>query len=271
MATATASLSSADVAAIRADFPILAGRVNGQPIVYLDSGATAQKPLAVLDVERDILLHRNAAVHRGAHTLAAEATEEFEDARATVAAFIGANPDEIVWTPNATEAINLVAYALSNAATSARYDRLAIRPGDGIVVTERERHANLIPWQQLAQRTGGTLRYLPVDDDGTVRVDLLDQIVTDRTRVLAFAHVSNVTGTIAPVAELIARARQVGALVVLDACQAVPHLPFDVRALDVDFAAFSGHKLYGRLPVSGCCMAATSCLRRCPRSSLADQ
>lgn len=245
MVTATASLSDADVAAIRADFAILADRVNGQPLVYLDSAATAQKPFQVLDAERDFLIHRNAAVHRGAHTLAAEATEEFEDARAVVSAFIGADPEETVWTSNATEAINLVAYALSNAATSPRYGRLAILPDDEIVITEREHHANIIPWQQLAQRTGATLRYLPVDDDGTLRMELLGQVVTDRTRVLAFAHVSNVTGTVAPVAELVARARQVGALVVLDACQAVPHLPFNVRDLDVDFAVFSGHKLYG--------------------------
>jgi cysteine desulfurase/selenocysteine lyase len=243
--TATASLSSAELAGIRADFPILAVRVNGRPLVYLDSAATAQKPLRVLDAEREFLEHRNAAVHRGAHSLAAEATEEFEEARGVVAAFIGATSDELVWTSNATEAINLVAYALSNAAFSARYGRLALHPGDDIVVTEREHHANLIPWQQLAQRTGATLRYLPVDDDGTLRLDLLDEVVTERTRILAFAHVSNVTGTLAPVAQLVARARKVGALVVLDACQAVPQLPFDVQALDVDFAVFSGHKLYG--------------------------
>lgn len=245
MPTATASLSEAEVAAIRADFPILGEHVNGHPLVYLDSAATAQKPLAVLDAEREFLLHRNAAVHRGAHTLAAEATEEFEDARATVSAFIGADADEVVWTSNATEALNLVAYALSNAATSPRYGTLAIRPGDELVTTEREHHANLIPWQQLAQRTGATLRYLPVDDNGSLRMDALDSVITDRTRILAFAHVSNVTGTVAPVAQLVARAHAVGALVVLDACQAVPHLPFDVRALGVDFAAFSGHKLYG--------------------------
>ena len=245
MVTATTSLSIADVAAIRADFPVLAERVNGQPLVYLDSAATAQKPLQVLDAERDFLLHRNAAVHRGAHTLAAEATEEFEDARSVVSSFIGADADEIVWTSNATEAINLVAYAISNALTSPRYGRLAVRPGDEIVITERDHHANIIPWQQLAQRTGATLRYLPVDDDGALRMELLGQLVTERTRVLAFSQVSNVTGTVAPVAALVARARQVGALVVLDACQAVPQLPFNVRDLDVDFAAFSGHKLYG--------------------------
>ncbi len=238
MATATpsqtsGSLAAEEIASIRADFPILSERLNGSPLIYLDSAATAQKPLAVLDAERDFLLHRNAAVHRGAHTLAAEATEEVEEARASIAAFIGADADEIVWTSNATEGINLVAYALD------------VQPGDEIVVTEREHHANLIPWQQLALRTGATLRYLPVDDDGTLMLDELDQLVTDRTRILAFAHVSNVTGTIAPVAELVARARQVGALVLLDACQSVTQLPLDVRALDVDFAVFSGHKLYG--------------------------
>jgi cysteine desulfurase / selenocysteine lyase len=245
MVAGTASLSPADIAAIRADFPVLADRVNGEPLTYLDSAATAQKPLQVIDAERDFLLHRNAAVHRGAHALAVEATEEFEDARATVAAFIGANEHEVVWTSNATQAINLLAYALSNAMTSPQYGSLAIHPADEIVVTEREHHANIIPWQQLAQRTGATLRYIPVDDDGMLRMDLLDQIVTDRTRVLAFSHVSNVTGTVAPVSELVARAREVGALVVLDACQSVPHLPFNVTDLDVDFAVFSGHKLYG--------------------------
>jgi cysteine desulfurase/selenocysteine lyase len=237
MARATALLSEPlradEIATIRSDFPILGERVNGSTLVYLDSAATAQKPLAVLDAEREFLLHRNAAVHRGAHTLAAEATEEVEDARASVAAFIGADADEIVWTSNATEGINLVAATLP------------LEPGDEIVVTEREHHANLIPWQQLAKRTGATLRYLPVDDDGTLVLDRLDHVVNESTRILAFAHVSNVTGTLAPVAELVARARQVGALVLLDACQSVTQLPLDVRALDVDFAVFSGHKLYG--------------------------
>ena len=243
------TLGEAEVAAIRDDFPILRETVNGRPLVYLDSAATAQKPLAVLDAERDYLVRRNAAVHRGAHTLAAEATEEFELARATVAAFVGADADELVWTSNATEGINLVAYALSNAATTPGYDRLRIGPGDEIVVTEAEHHANLIPWQQLAQCTGATLRFIPVDDEGRLRMDLLEERVTERTRVLAFAHVSNVLGTVAPVAELVARARQVGALVVLDACQSVPHLPVDLHALDVDFAVFSGHKLLGPLGI----------------------
>ena len=224
-------LTESEILDIRQDFPLLATTVNGSPLVYLDSAATSQKPLAVLDVERDFYLQRNSAVHRGAHTLAALATEEFEEARATVARFVGVDADEIVWTSNATEGINLVAYGQR------------LQPGDEIVVTESEHHANLIPWQQLAQRTGATLRFIPVDDEGGLRVDLLADIVTERTRVLAFAHVSNVLGTIAPVAELVAAAHDVGAIVILDACQSVPHLPVDLRALDVDFAVFSGHKM----------------------------
>ena len=224
-------LSESEILTIREDFPLLTTTVNGSPLVYLDSAATSQKPLAVLDAERDFYLQRNSAVHRGAHTLAALATEEFEEARATVARFVGVDADEIVWTSNATEGINLVAYGQR------------LQPGDEIVVTESEHHANLIPWQQLAQRTGATLRFIPVDDEGGLRVDLLADIVTERTRVLAFAHVSNVLGTIAPVAELVAAAHDVGAIVVLDACQSVPHLPVDLRALDVDFAVFSGHKM----------------------------
>jgi len=224
-------LTESEILDIRQDFPLLATTVNGSPLVYLDSAATSQKPLAVLDAERDFCLQRNSAVHRGAHTLAALATEEFEEARATVARFVGVDADEIVWTSNATEGINLVAYGQR------------LQPGDEIVVTESEHHANLIPWQQLAQRTGATLRFIPVDDEGGLRVDLLADIVTERTRVLAFAHVSNVLGTIAPVAELVAAAHDVGAIVVLDACQSVPHLPVDLRALDVDFAVFSGHKM----------------------------
>jgi len=240
-----APLPAAELAAIRADFPLLGETVNGHPLVYLDSAATAQKPRQALDAERDYLLHRNAAVHRGAHTLAAEATEEFEQARADVARFVGADPGEIVWTSNATEGINLIAYGLSNASFAVGGERLRLGPGDEIVTTESEHHANLIPWQQLARRTGAALRVIPVDDRGALRLELLDSIVTERTRLLAFAHVSNVLGTIAPVEALVARARQVGALVVLDACQSVPQLPVDLHALGVDAAVFSGHKLYG--------------------------
>lgn len=242
----TAALRPLDVDAIRQDFPLLTTRVNGRALVYLDSGATSQKPLAVLDAEREFSTHRNSAVHRGAHTLAALATEEFEQARETIARFVGASADEIVWTSNATEGINLVAYALSNAATAgADYARLALSPGDEIVVTELEHHANLIPWQQLAKRTGATLRFIPVDDDGALELGGLEQLITDRARVVAISHVSNVLGVVSPVAAIVARAHAVGALVVLDACQSVPHLPVDLHELDVDFAVFSGHKMLG--------------------------
>jgi cysteine desulfurase/selenocysteine lyase len=238
-------LTDAEVLAFRADFPILGETVGGHPLAYLDSAATSQKPRAVLDAERDFLERRNSAVHRGAHTLAAEATEEFEAARATVAAFVGADAGEIVWTSNATEGINLVAYGLSNAAFGDGDPALAVGPGDEIVVTELEHHANLIPWQQLARRTGATLRHLPVDDDGALRLDLVGDLITDRTRVVAVSHVSNVIGIVNPIAELVAAAHAVGAIVVLDACQSAPHIPLDVRALDVDVAVFSGHKMLG--------------------------
>lgn len=246
--SSTLELSADELARLRADFPILQERVGDAPLVYLDWGATGQRPLAVLDAERDFSLHRNAAVHRGAHTLAAEATEEFEDARATVAAFLGADADELVWTSNATEAINLVAYAIGNASAGrggAAAERFRIGPGDELLVTELEHHANLLPWQELAARTGASLRYIPVDDDGALILDDLDALLTERTRLVAFAHVSNVLGTVQPVARIVARAREVGALTFLDACQSAPHLPFDVRAIGVDFAAVSAHKLLG--------------------------
>lgn len=243
------TLGAAELAAVRADFPLLARTVrDGRPLVYLDSGATSQKPEVVLDAEQDFYTQRNAAVHRGAHQLAEEATEAFETARAQVASFVGVAEDELVWTSNATAGLNLVAYAISNATAgrggqAAR--RFALAPGDEIVVTEAEHHANLVPWQELAARTGATLRWLGVADDGRIRVEDLATVVTDRTRVLAFTHASNVTGAVTPVEPFVARARQVGALTVLDACQSVPHLPVDLAALGVDFAAFSGHKMLG--------------------------
>ncbi|TIH39048.1 aminotransferase class V-fold PLP-dependent enzyme [Subtercola vilae] len=240
------SLSPAEVDRLRLDFPVLGERVNGHPLVYLDSGATSQKPLSVLDAEREYYLHENAAVHRGAHTLAALATERFEDARTTVARFVGARDDEIVWTSNATEGINLVAYAMGNASLGrggAAAARFALGEGDEIVVTEMEHHANLLPWQELAARTGATLRYIPLADDGTLRLDEAAAIIGSRTKVLAFTHVSNVLGTINPVAELVGLAHAVGALVLLDACQSAPHLSLDVVSLGVDFAVFSGHKM----------------------------
>lgn len=231
---------------IRNDFRILGRQVNGRPLIYLDSGATSHKPISVIEAEQEFYEQRNAAVHRGAHSLAVEASEAFEDARQTVADFVGASPEEIVWTSNATEGLNLLAYSFSNASLGRGGEaakRFALTTGDEIVVTEMEHHANLIPWQELAFRTGATLRYIPVDDDGILRLDEAAKIVGNRTRILTFAHASNVLGTINPVADLVAMARRSGALVVLDACQSAPHLPLDLRALDVDFAVFSGHKM----------------------------
>ncbi|WP_456786890.1 cysteine desulfurase [Cellulomonas sp. P5_C5] len=246
---AARTLDATELAAVRADFPLLSRTLRGgRPLVYLDSGATSQKPEVVLDAEQDFYAQRNAAVHRGAHQLAEEATEAFEDARDRVASFVGVSPGSLVWTSNATAGINLVAYAMSNASLGrggAAARRFALAPGDEIVVTEAEHHANLVPWQELAIRTGATLRWLGVDDDGRIRVDELDTVVTERTKVLAFTHASNVTGAITPVEAFVERARAVGALTVLDACQSVPHLPVDLTALGVDFAAFSGHKMLG--------------------------
>ncbi|GLW94288.1 cysteine desulfurase [Actinokineospora globicatena] len=243
----TAVTAPLDVDALRADFPILGRTVrDGKPLVYLDSGATSQRPTQVLDAERAFLSEHNAAVHRGAHQLAEEATDAYESARARVAAFVGATPGELVFTKNATEGINLVAYAMGNAATAGpEAARFVLGPGDEIVTTEMEHHANLVPWQQLAQRTGATLRWLGVTDDGRLDLSTLDEVVNARTKVLAFTHQSNVLGTVNPVEPLVARAREVGALVVLDACQSVPHSVVDFHALDVDFAVFSAHKMLG--------------------------
>ncbi len=249
MSVTTHGLTGAELAAVRADFPLLARTLrDGRPLVYLDSAATAQKPEVVIDAEQDFYAQRNAAVHRGAHQLAEEATEAFEEARDKVARFVGADADELVWVKNATEGLNLVAYAMGNASAGrggAAARRFALAPGDEIVVTEAEHHANLVPWQELAFRTGATLRWLGLDDEGRIRLDDLDTVVGERTKVLAFTHASNVTGAVTPVEPLVARAHEVGALAVLDACQSVPHLPVDLHALGVDFAAFSGHKMYG--------------------------
>ncbi|MGD9985318.1 cysteine desulfurase [Pseudonocardia sp.] len=247
-APAGAGLAGLDPAVLRPDFTILSRTVRGgRPLVYLDSGATSQRPRQVLDAEREFLEQHNSAVHRGAHQLAEEATDAYESARARIATFVGADPDELVFVKNATEGINLVAYAMSNSSIRTglgpESERFALGPGDEIVVTELEHHANLVPWQELCRRTGATLRWYSVTDDG--RIDLDSVELSERTKVVAFAHQSNVLGTVAPVAELVRRARAVGALVLLDACQSVPHLPVDLRALDVDFAVFSGHKMLG--------------------------
>ncbi|WP_067812042.1 cysteine desulfurase [Actinomadura kijaniata] len=232
---------------IKKDFPLLQRTVRGgRPLIYLDSGATSQKPRAVLDAEREFYERHNAAVHRGAHLLAEEATDAFEGARTRIATFVGAVPGEIVFTKNATEGINLVAYAMSNAATAGpEAERFRVGPGDEIVVTEMEHHANLVPWQQLCQRTGATLRWFGLTDDGRLDLDGLDELVNERTRLVALTHQSNVLGTVPPVELIARRAREVGALVIVDAAQSVPHMPVDVTALGVDFLVFSGHKMLG--------------------------
>ena len=242
----TASVDAGvDVEKIRADFPILSRVMRGgRRLAYLDSGATAQKPLPVLDAERHFLTTSNGAVHRGAHQLMEEATDAFEDGRADIAGFVGAAPEDLVFTKNATEALNLVSYVLGDN----RFPG-SVGPGDVIVTTELEHHANLIPWQELARRTGATLRWYGMTDDGHIDLDSLT--LDERVKVVAFTHHSNVTGTGAPVAELVARAKSVGALTVLDACQSVPHQPVDVPSLDVDFAAFSGHKMLGPTGIGG--------------------
>ena len=237
--TVSIELDSTDLDQVRADFPILNRMMRGgNRLAYLDSGATSQKPVQVIDAERQFLTTSNGAVHRGAHQLMEEATDAFEAGRADIAGFVGAAPDQVIFTKNATEALNLVSYILGD-------DRSAhvIGPGDVIVTTELEHHANLIPWQELARRTGATLRWYGVTDDGHLDLDSL--VLDERVKVVAFTHHSNVTGTGSPVAELVARAKAVGALTVLDACQSVPHQPVDFRALEVDFAAFSGHKMLG--------------------------
>lgn len=242
-----------DVHSIRADFPILTRTVrDGKPLVYLDSGATSQKPLPVLDAERDFVLHHNAATHRGAHQLAEEATDAYEHARELVAGFVGCAIDEVIFTKNCTEGLNLVSYVLGDD----RAEQYRVSAGDEIIISEAEHHANLIPWQELCRRTGATLKWFPLRDDGRLDLDAVE--ITERTKVVAVTHASNVTGAITDVATVVERAHQVGALVVLDACQSVPHMPVNFTALGVDFAAFSGHKmlapsgvgvLYGRAQI----------------------
>ena len=241
----TETVGALDVETVRKDFPILSRTVrDGRRLVYVDSGATSQRPRQVLDAEREFLERSNAAVHRGAHQLAEEATDAYESARARIAEFVGASPGELVFTKNATEGINLVAYAMSNAATSGpEAGRFRLGPGDEVVVTEMEHHANLVPWQQLCERTGASLRWFGVTDEGRLDLSNLDELVTARTKVVAFSHQSNVLGTVNPPAPIVARAAEVGALTVLDACQSVPHARVDFRSLGVDFAVFSGHKM----------------------------
>jgi cysteine desulfurase/selenocysteine lyase len=232
-----------NVANLRKDFPIFERTIrDGKKLVYLDSGATSQKPLSVIEAESDFYKFHNAAVHRGAHQLAEEATDAYEGARLKVAKFLGAHEDQIVFTKGATESLNLIAYAMGNAEPGTRF---ALTSKDKIVVTEMEHHANLIPWQQLAARTGAQLSWFEVMPDGRLDLSNINSVITENTKVVALTHQSNVLGTIIPLKAIVARAHEVGAVVVLDACQSAPHMPIDVKELGVDFLVFSGHKALG--------------------------
>lgn len=234
---------SIDVARIRKDFPIFARTIrDGKKLVYLDSGATSQKPQAVMDAEVDFYAKHNAAAHRGAHQLAEEATELFEASRQTVADFLGAKSEEIVFTKSATESLNLLAYSFSNAEPGSKF---AIGPGNSIVVSEMEHHANLIPWQQLAKRSGAELKWFGVTPDGRLDESNIDSLITSKTKIVAITQQSNVLGTINNLEQIIEKAHQVGAIVIVDACQSVPHIPVDVTKLGAEFIVFSGHKILG--------------------------
>ena len=245
-------LQPIDVDRIRKDFPILQRTVrDNRPLVYLDSGATSQKPMAVLDAERAFYETSNAGVHRGAHQLAEEATDAYEGARATIAGFVGAQPAELVFTKNATESLNLAAYAFSNATAKAVHApdsvdrRFVLSPGDSIVVTQMEHHANLVPWQEACAKTGATLRWIGLTDEGRLDLEALDSVIDETTRVVSVVHQSNILGTINPVQAIMGRAHEVGALGVVDACQSIPHMPVDVHDLGADLVAWSGHKMLG--------------------------
>lgn len=238
--------SSFDVEAIRKDFPILSRQVHGVPLVYLDSANTSQKPRQVLDALEDYYSQHNANVARAVHTLGSEATTMFEAARDKVAAFLNApSRNEVIFTKNISESLNLLAYSLSNASTFPGAEKFRIGPGDNIVVTEMEHHSNLVPWQLLAQRTGAEFRFIPIDDDGRLVTSAIEERIDSRTKVVSFVHQSNALGTVNPVQRIVARAKAVGALTILDAAQSVPHRPVDVQQLGVDFLGFTGHKLYG--------------------------
>jgi cysteine desulfurase/selenocysteine lyase len=230
-------------AEIRRDFPIFSKVMRGgNRLVYLDSGATSQKPRQVLDAERNFYEHSNAAVHRGAHLLAEEASIAYEGARQVLADFLNAELDEVIFTKSATESINALAYSFGNSANGSRF---ALKPGDRIVVSEIEHHANLIPWQQLAKRTGAELVWFSVDSEGRLDLSNLEELINPSTKIVAITHQSNVLGTIVPLTDIVARAHSVGAVVVLDACQSAPHFAIDVKALEIDFLAFSAHKALG--------------------------
>jgi cysteine desulfurase/selenocysteine lyase len=232
-----------DPLVIRKDFPIFDRTIrDGKRLVYLDSGATSQKPTVVIDAESNFYRNHNAAAHRGAHQLAEEATEAIESAREVVANFLGSAIDEMVFTKHSTEALNLLAYSIGHASVGNRFH---LEAGDEIVVSEMEHHANLIPWQQLAKRTGAVLKWFEVTPDGRLDLSNIDSVITSRTKIVALTHQSNVLGTINPLTDLVKRTHQVGATFILDACQSVPHMPVNVGALDIDFLVFSGHKAVG--------------------------
>jgi len=251
--TTTAALPGAvppsplDVERIRKDFPILERTVDGHPLVYLDSAASSQKPRAVLDAMTAYYEQHHANVHRGIHRLAEEATEAYESSRTTVARYVNANDrSEVVFTKNSTEAINVIAYALSNASTAGESAaRFALGPGDEVCITEMEHHSNIVPWQLLCERTGATLRWLGLTDGGRLDLSNLDDVVNERTKILAFVHQSNILGTVNSTSPLVERAREVGALTLLDTSQSAPHLGLDVQDAGVDFAVFTGHKMCG--------------------------
>lgn len=245
-------MADVDFAAIRQQFPVLDQEIHGHPLVYLDSAATSQKPQCVIDAESEFYRTINAGVHRGAHELAARSTMAFEEARAKVARLVGANSEEgeeeIVVTAGATAGLNLLATAFGNASLGRggkAAQRFALKPGDEIVVSKAEHHSVLLPFQELAYRTGATLKWFDLTEDGRIRSDTANQVITERTKVVAITHVGNTTGAITDIAPIVRRAHEVGAVFILDACQSVPHLKVDFHAMDVDFAAWSAHKMYG--------------------------
>ena len=230
-----------DLSKYQSDFPILSRKVRGgNRFIYLDSGATSQKPESVITAEADFYRTKNAAVHRGAHLVAEEASDAYEGARANLAKFIGAETNEVIFTKSATESLNFLAYSFGN-----KNSKICLKAGDEIVVSEMEHHANLIPWQQLADRIGAKLTWLPITNEGRLDLSNIAKVITGKTKIVAITHQSNVFGTIVPISQIVKAARAVGAFVVLDACQSVPHFAVDVMKLDVDFLAFSGHKMLG--------------------------
>lgn len=227
---------SFDVLALRAQFPILRQSVHNKPLVYLDNAATTQKPQCVIDAVNQYYQTTNSNVHRGAHALADKATADFEGAREIVAQFINANREEIIWTRGTTESLNIVASC---------FGRSQLQSGDEVIISTLEHHANIVPWQQACIATGATLKVIPLLADGSLDFNAFKRLLNDKTKIVAVAHVSNSLGTVNPIADIIAAAKQVGAATVIDGAQGIAHLPVDVKALDCDFYAFSGHKVYG--------------------------